>query len=208
MTKEGRLLFLSMMIGDGYIGSKGYARILHCGRCKDYVEWKWALLKKAGFSLTDVFLVDNSGFPAYSFGIRASRVSKLYRRVLYSTGSHHWYRRKLLNQLNPLHLAILYMDDGGLSQKKKDGVVVANDLILNTHTTRENNQVLIDYFYEVWGIKFTQVLNRGKYRLRCGTKEARKFLEIVRPYVSLIPSMSHKLAIKTDALDKRGRGLD
>lgn len=196
MNRESRLLFLSMMIGDGYINPKGYSTILHCGRCRDYVEWKWLLLKRAGFSLTPISLINNNGFPACTFSIRTTRIAKLYRRILYSTGTHHWYRRKLLNKLEPIHIAILYMDDGGLSQKKKDGVVTANDLMINTHTTKENNQVLIDYFYEVWGIKFTQVLNRGRYRLRCGTKEARKFIKIVEPYVSLIPSMSHKLAVK------------
>lgn len=196
MTKNDRILFLSMMIGDGYINSRGYSTIKHCGRCKDYVEWKWLLLKRAGFSLSPIILIDNSGFPAYTFGVHTNRVAKLYRKVLYSTGAHHWYRRKLLDKLEPLHLSILYMDDGGLSQKKKNGVVTANDLMINTHTTKENNQILIDYFMEKWGIQFGQVLNRGSYRLRCGTKEARKFLDLVRPYVSLIPSMSHKLAIK------------
>ena len=87
------------------------------------------------------------------------------------------------------------MDDGGLSQKKRNGAVYANELMLNTCTTRSNNDVLIKYFLEVWDIKFTQVLNRGHYRLRCGTKEARKFIALVKPYVSEVASMQHKLNV-------------
>ena len=88
------------------------------------------------------------------------------------------------------------MDDGGLSQKKQDGVVVANDLMLNTGLQKEENQTIIDYFLEVWGIQFTQVKNHNCYRLRCGTKEARKFISIVYPYVSQLKCFEHKLNIK------------
>ena len=61
---------------------------------------------------------------------------------------------------------------------------------------KENNQIIIDYFCDVWDISFTQVKNRGHYRIRCGTKEARKFLAVVQEYVSQVPCMIHKLNIK------------
>lgn len=78
------------------------------------------------------------------------------------------------------------MDDGGLSQKKRNGKVHANDLILNTHLSKEENQVIIDYFKEEWDIHFTQIKNKNRYRLRCGTREARKFISIVEPYIKTL----------------------
>ena len=52
------------------------------------------------------------------------------------------------------------MDDGGLSQQKdKDGHVKANELMLNTGLQKEDNQIIINYFKEVWNIHFTQVKN-------------------------------------------------
>lgn len=198
MNKKARRLLLSMLIGDGYVQPKGYAVIKHAERYLDYVQWKWNLLKEAGYSLSEIKQIENNGFQAWSFGVRVTSVSRRYRRFLYKSGEHNWYYRSLLNKLDALHLAILYMDDGGLAQKKREGRVVANELMLNTHTSRENNQVVIDYFLEVWGIRFSQVKNRGSYRLRCGTSEARKFLDIVRPFVQQVPSMSHKLLIKPE----------
>lgn len=196
IKKSSRDLLLSVSIGDGYIDKSGGVKILHSLAQKEYLEWKHRLLKGAGYSVSEIKYKDNSGYPAYSFRVNGSNFGKHLRKVLYSSGKKNYYSGKLLNRLNELHLAIWYMDDGGLSQKKRNGVITANDLMLNTHTTKENNQVLIDYFSEVWGIKFTQVKNKGSYRLRCGTKQARKFLDLVRPYVSQLECMSHKLNIK------------
>ena len=195
MNREARDLVLACVLGDGWLGKAGDGGILHCAAQLDYLEWKHKLLRKAGVPVGPIRWKDNAGFPAYLFRLRVSKWNKLLRYILY-TPSKDYFQPKLLRRLRAVHLAIWYMDDGGLSQKRRDGVVVANDLILNTHTTRENNQVLIDYFVETWGIRFTQVLNRGKYRLRCGTEEARKFINLVQPYVEQVPSMAHKLKVK------------
>ena len=56
--------------------------------------------------------------------------------------------------------------------------------------------IFIDYFKNVWGIQFSQCKNRSVYRLRCGTKEARKFADIVKPYVIANPELHYKLNIK------------
>ena len=195
-NRESRNGLLSVILGDGYLSTNGGGSITHCAKQLDYLQWKVSYLKRLGFSCSEIRYKNNNGFDAYVVHIRCTKWGKLLRKILYKNGSKDFYSNKILKRLDPMHLAIWYMDDGGLSQKKKNGNVVANDLILNTHTTKENNQVIIDYFKLVWGISFTQVKNKGHYRLRCGTKEARKFLNIVREYVSQVPSMAHKLNIK------------
>lgn len=196
-NKISRNALLGVILGDGYLDKNGAGYILHCAAQKDYLEWKIAYLRSVGVHCTAAKYKDNAGFPAYSTYINTTKWGKLLRRILYTDNGKNFYSRKLLNRLSAIHIAIWYMDDGGLSQKKKNGLIHANELMLNTHTTREHNQVLIDYFRDVWNIHFSQVLNRGKYRLRCGTKEARKFLAIIREYVSQVPSMAHKLNIKS-----------
>lgn len=198
-SKDSRNALLSVILGDGYLDSYGCGRILHCAKQLDYLTWKRNFLNSVNMKCGEIKYKDNNGFPAYHFTIKSNRWSKFLRSYLYRDGYKNIYKRKLLNRLNSKHLAIWYMDDGGLSQKKRDGVVYANELMLNTHTTKENNQVLIDYFKEEYGVSFTQVKNRGHYRLRCGTSEARKFLDIVREHVIQIPSMAHKLHIKLKA---------
>lgn len=196
-NKQSRNAILSIILGDGYLDKSGGGKVLHCAAQLDYLNWKIKYLRSKGVACTDASPKNNNGFDAYYTYINVTKWSKLLRKVLYKSGGKNIYNRKLLNRLSAEHIAIWYMDDGGLSQKKREGVIYANELMINTHTTEDNNQIIIDYFLEVWGIRFTQVLNRGHYRLRCGTKEARKFLDIVREYVSQVPSMAHKLNIKS-----------
>lgn len=196
-NRNSRNNILGVILGDGYLDKWGAVVVAHCLRQEDYLQWKRKFLIGSGVSCCDVRYFDNNGFDACSFRVSSTKWGKFLRPYLYSDGYKNIYKRKILNRLEPVHLAIWYMDDGGLSQKKKNGIVHANDLMINTHTTKENNQVIIDYFKDVWDIHFTQCLNRGHYRLRCGTKEARKFLNIVREYVEQIPSMAHKLNIKS-----------
>lgn len=196
-TTDTRMAFLSVILGDGCIARNGSAEIKHCAAQVGYLKWKREYLLSQGVRCGGIRFKSNNGFPSYVMYLNVANYTKLCRRIVYKDGYKNIYQRKLLNRLNAQHIAIWYMDDGGLSQKKKDGVVHANDLMINTHTTKENNQILIDYFNDVWGVSFTQVKNRGHYRIRCGTKEARKFLEIVGEFVSQVPCMSHKLNIKS-----------
>ena len=93
------------------------------------------------------------------------------------------------------------MDDGGLNHKKKTNlkgqrVIYSTALRLSVCTTStEVIQSYIDYFREVWNINFytfKEGKNRDKYSLMCGTKEARKFLDIVGKYVSEVKGMEYK----------------
>lgn len=195
-SKEIRYLLLSMLLGDGTLNAKGYVSIRHCVAQKDYIEWKMNLLKNK-IRTTDCYYVDNNGYGAFELRTKVYKFLKQYRKIIYRSGKKDIADRRILNKINPLGLAIWYMDDGGLSQKKdRQGNITANELMINTHLSKSDNQVIIDYFKEVWDISFTQVKNRGWYRLRCGTKEARKFIKIVEPYVSEVPSMAHKLKLK------------
>lgn len=197
-NKKSRDLILSIAWGDGYVSKQGDVIIKHSVSQSDYVYWKRHLLSSNGIKVSDIVQMNNGKNDCQYFRINVTPYGKLLRRIFYKDGYKNIYQRKLLKRITPQHLAIWYMDDGGLSQLKRNGNVVGNELMLNTHTTKENNQILINYFLEVWGIKFSQVKNRGWYRLRCGTKEARKFIKIVEFYVSQIPSMAHKLNVKPE----------
>ena len=67
---------------------------------------------------------------------------KMFRRILYKPNKRI-AQRKLLNRLTPLGLAIWYMDDGGLSQKKRNGVIYANELMLNTWLQKTTTKLLL-----------------------------------------------------------------
>ena len=118
------------------------------------------------------------------------------RKYIYSP-KKDFANRKILNRLTPLGIYIWYLDGGSLLKiKNKDGNIRANILTLNTMLTKEQNQIIIDYFKEVWGVKFGQVKDHGKYRLQCGTKQARKFIAIIAPYKNEVKCMSYKFDVK------------
>lgn len=196
ITKKQRDLIIGLAIGDGSINC-GRLQILQCEKQKKYVEWKYQLLNSYGIKTTDIKEKNNNGFKAYYFKTIPYDFIKTIGNTLYSPQKR--ITRKILNRLNPITLAIWYMDDGGLSQKRANGIIHANDLMLNTGLQKEENQVIIDYFAEVWDIHFTQVKNHNVYRLRCGTKEARKFIEIVKPYVDEVGCFDYKVNIKNKA---------
>jgi predicted transcriptional regulator len=85
------------------------------------------------------------------------------------------------------------MDDGNLAPHKRNNKIHSYELMLNTGLQKDENKILIDYFQEKWGIKFNQYKNKNVYRLCCGTKMARKFLEIIKPYSNEIKCMDYKI---------------
>lgn len=196
ITKESRNLALSMIIGDGYLNRKGFISIRHGKNQKEYLEWKDKLLNKHGITTTGVYKINNNGYEGYELRTHIHRFLKLYRRVLYKHGKNI-ANRKLLNKLTPLGIAIWYMDDGSLSNQKRNGKVHRSLLTISTCISKEENQIIIDYFKQTWGIKFGQRKMKNSYALVCSTKEARKFIELVRPYVEQVECMRYKLNVKS-----------
>lgn len=77
--------------------------------------------------------------------------------------------------------AILYMDDGSLTAKKSNGIIHAYELVISLYCTKEECERFIEKLNE-YGLKFTLKFNKSLYSIRCGTKSARKFIELIKPY--------------------------
>lgn len=204
ITKNTRNLILFMAFGDGYI-QNGLLRIRHSVKQKEYLEWKMNLLRKSGVHTSDIYYVDNNGYGAYEFYTSSYDFIKNIRKYLY-TPKKNIAQNKQLNKLTPLGLYIWYLDDGGLSQSKdKNGNIRGNTLMINTMLTKDENQIIIDYFKGKWNIQFRQCKNHGKYRLECGTKEARKFIEIIKPYKNEVDCMLYKFKVKPKSTTRQNR---
>lgn len=194
-NKNGKLAVLSMALGDGYINKSGFLSMKHCKKQEGYLQWKVDLLRKNGINTTDVYDIDNNGHPGVEARTYNNEFIKLYRRILYQPFKKIANRR-ILNKLDATGIAIWYMDDGGLSIRRKNNKISSFQIMLNTHLSKEENDVLIQYFKERWDVSFNSIKNKGKYRLVCGTKEGRKFLNIVSPIVQQVPCMLYKITIQ------------
>lgn len=213
ITKESRNLLIALLLGDGTIMNNNVFKLAHCEQQKDYLEWKIKQLKEAG--------IKNSGLKTYtsSSGYNIGKTVfytelnvipfiKVLRRVFYKP-TKTIGNRKLLNRLDPKGIAIWYMDDGHINiRKDKDGRPMGFYIKIATCLPKNEVQIIIDYFKEMWNINF-YMFHEGRkkdsYSLCCGTKEGIKFINIIKPYVSQVLSMIHKI---TYDLSQRRRPLD
>lgn len=200
ITKESRNLLIGLLIGDGTIANNNVFKLSHSIKQKDYLLWKIKQLNEAGLR--------NNGYNEYvcTCGYNKGSVVcytnlniipfiKVLRRIFYKEKKIIG-NRKLLNRLSPKEIAIWYMDDGHINIRKQNGKIYGFYIKISTCEPKEEVQTIIDYFKEVWNIHF-YMFHEGKkedsYSLCCGTKEGLKFINLVSPYVSQVPSMMHKI---------------
>ena len=213
ITKESRNLLIALLLGDGTICSNNVFKLAHAEQQKDYLEWKIKQLNDAG--------IRNNGLKSYiktcgyNIGVNVYYTQlniipfiKVLRRIFYKP-KKVLGNRKLLNRLNAKGIAIWYMDDGCINiRKDKDGRPMGFYIKIATCLPKDELQVIIDYFKEVWNINF-YMFHEGKkedsFSLCCGTKEGLKFINIIKKYVLQVPSMVHKIQYD---LSQRRRPLD
>lgn len=200
ITKESRNLLIALLLGDGTISNNNVFKLSHCKEQRDYLEWKIEQLKEAGLrnnGLKEYVSVNgyNIGKKVYYTQLNIIPFIKVLRKVFYKPYKKLG-NRKLLNRLDAKGIAIWYMDDGHINYRKTNGKVHGFYIKIATCIPKEELQIIIDYFKEVWDIEF-YMFHEGKkensYSLCCGTKEGIKFINLVKPYVEQVPSMIHKI---------------
>ena len=212
ITKESRNLLIGMLLGDGTISNNNVFKIAHSESQKEYLEWKVKQLKDAGIRNNGIksyikIKGYKTGVPVYYTQLNIIPFIKVLRKVFYKE-KKILGNRKLLNRLDAKGIAIWYMDDGHINiRKTKDGRPMGFYTKISTCEPKQEVQTIIDFFKEQWDINF-YMFHEGKkedsYSLCCGTKEGLKFIDIVKPYVSQVPSMIHKI---TYDLSQRHRSL-
>ena len=212
ITKESRNLLIGMLLGDGTISNNNVFKIAHSESQRDYLEWKVKQLKEAGIRNNGIkSYIKTKGYttgvPVYYTQLNIIPFIKVLRKVFYKE-KKILGNRKLLNRLDAKGIAIWYMDDGHINiRKTKDGRPMGFYIKISTCEPKQEVQTIIDFFKEQWDINF-YMFHEGKkedsYSLCCGTKEGLKFIDIVKPYVSQVPSMVHKI---TYDLSQRKRNL-
>ena len=211
ITKESRNLLIGMLLGDGTISNNNVFKIAHSESQKEYLEWKVKQLKEAGIRNNGVkSYIKTKGYtigvPVYYTQLNTIPFIKVLRKVFYKE-KKILGNRKLLNRLDAKGIAIWYMDDGHINIRKTKDKIHGFYIKISTCEPKQEVQTIIDFFKEQWNINF-YMFHEGKkedsYSLCCGTKEGLKFIDIVKPYVSQVPSMIHKI---TYDLSQRKRNL-
>ena len=212
-NKESRNLLISMLLGDGTISNNYVFKLSHGYKQKEYLEWKINLLNEYGIKnngLKEYVSTKgyNTGDIVYYSQLSIIPFIKLLRRIIYKP-KKNYSNRKILKRLDARGIAIWYMDDGHINiRKDKNGRPMGFYIKIATCLPKNELQIIIDYFKEVWDVNF-YMFHEGKkedsFSLCCGTKEGLKFINIIKKYVLQVPSMVHKIQYD---LSQRRRPLD
>ena len=199
LSKEQKSLLVALLIGDGTISSNYVSKLSHSTLQREYLEWKVGLLNKYGIKNNGVKeYISKCGYNTGK-SVLYSQMSliptiKALRRSVYTPKKT--ITRKLLEWLNPLGLAIWYMDDGCINvNTSKQRSSIQHTIKIATCVDDDTIKTIINYFDEVWGIHF-RPFKEGKntYSIASSSElDCEKFIKIVKPYIEQVPSFLYKI---------------
>ena len=204
LSKKSKEIILGSLLGDGSLKihrpyKNARFSFRHSIVQKEYFLWKVKSLREIA-GKNSVFLQKNDhGFsknPKLRFQSKAlSELSELYK-LTHKRGKLK-IRRKWLNTMSPLSLAIWWQDDGSIVANGRKGVFCTDGF------EKKSVKIIANYLKKVWGIK-TNISpvekKRGSkkeiyWRLYIrSTEELKKFFRIILPYI-YVPEMITKVAI-------------
>jgi hypothetical protein len=193
------------VLGDSSIIKKkvthtAYFKCSHCNEQKELLEFK----KKILLQIHPV-TVNIRQTPREDWQLNTNCLvyfDKL-REKFYPNGTKK-VTRELLNKLNPLGLAVWYMDDGQLclqtSPKDRSKYLSRRARIWSLSFSYEEHLIIKQYFKEVWDIdiKIYNCFKKGgkKFYIEFNSTNFAKFREIIKDYI--IPCMLYKIDLKYD----------
>lgn len=179
-TKKDLSILIGLLLGDGYIDPKGRIGIEHGEKQKEYCIFKAKLLHSicGGSDIKVKELIRNKTsnkskldkFITYSFKKQSKHFIPI-RNLLY-LNNKKTYTKEVLNLLDPLAIALWWMDDGCLTAKYNKGSDKPHYMLrLATYVSKEENELIKQYFIDNYNMIWNVVKADGsndKYMLRCG----------------------------------------
>lgn len=185
LTQLQKSFLIGTLLGDGYIrrikGKRNaFLEVNHSFTQKEYVEWKYGLLK----NLTQSGPKSRNGNGkriAYRFFTRQHPEFTNMMDLFYKD------KKKCIPDLvlDPISLAVWFMDDG--SRCSEDNVY------LNTQQFSKDDQYKLLGLLEKMGLSGTLNKDKEYYRIRFRTSSIPKLFGIINQYI--IPSMKYKIGL-------------
>lgn len=185
-------LLIGSLLGDGCFCSVGgktknmCLSIAHSDKQKEYLEYKWEILRKYDLVSPIVeYHINNARYSRELVGYRfKSKLHPIFTNVrlkYYDSNGHKRIFKEFVEDIDALGLAIWYMDDG---------FVTKNSCILSTCSfTLEEQSLLADILLKKFDLHFTVGKHDNSMYLRAG--DFTKFVELIKDHI--IPSMQYKL---------------
>lgn len=175
-------ILLACCLGDGSLSSDGTLNILHAEKQKEYLEYKASLFNKQN----NIHYKNNNGYASYQFRkgtFNNHDNGREIRQKLYGVMGHKFYSEDVVKEIDEFCIAILYCDDGSLVPKKYNGKIHAYNLTISLYASYEECNRMVNRIYELFKVNFNICKDKNKFLIRCGTKEARKFIPQIKKYI-------------------------
>lgn len=199
LSKEQKSLLIALLLGDGTISSNYVFKLSHSEEQREFLAWKHDLASELGFKLNGIkeYICTcgyNKGKTVLYTQFSINPTIKALRRTVYIPKKT--ITRRLLNWLNPLGIAIWYMDDGCINvNTSKQRSSIQHSIRIATCVNQATAEEIINYFLEVWDIKF-RLFHEGKetYSIVTSSEEdCKKFVSIIKPFIIQVPSLKYKI---------------
>ena len=184
---DRRGAIIGMLLGDGYLwkhpaSSKYCLSIAHSAKQLELLAFKRDILQTMFHYNINVWRetarCKGKEYPAARIRTRGHRIFNVLRSHVYPYGKRT-VTQSMLKWLNPLGMAIWYMDDGNHHEVLRDnGTIRQRNIHLSVCAySQEEVDLIRDYFLEEWGIRWN--LCTFARLTRCLEQEQRKGLSFV-----------------------------
>lgn len=181
-------VIIGTVLGDGYIRivpgrQHAFLEINHALSQREYVMWKYDVLEGVRGGAPRV-RNGNGKRIAIRFTTRQSEEFTQIHSLFYNEGT------KIITseiQLDPLALAVWFMDDGSLCRE--------SDVYINTQQFDTNSQLILIQALKKLDLEATLNKDKQYKRIRFLKKSISKLFELVRPHI--IPSMYYKIGLES-----------
>lgn len=187
-TQRQQSIVFGTLLGDGYLRPTNgnsencsYALSLcHGEKQLEYLKWKFT--EFAYFVTTKTFRINMRQFrgnaPTYAFSTVSHPFLNEAHRICYSANGKKDITEQWLQYINPLALAVWYMDDGSLNKRTHTVVLCTNSF------SREGQLLAIDFLKRRYGIEAVLEPRRNDQTvIRINASQSRKFMDIISSYV-------------------------
>lgn len=207
LLNESKEIILGSLLGDGSLRiHKGYKNprfsFRHSISQKDYFFWKVSNLKDISGEKCFWELGEIDGFGGKKLRYQSLATEELMTlyNLVYKNGKFK-IRRKWLNLLTPLSLAVWWMDDGSITGNGRKGVFCTDSF------SYDDQKLLKRYLKVVWdlNVHIGKIRRKWKdnekiyYRLWIrSSEELRKFLRIILPELKIEAMLPKFLILYND----------
>ena len=199
MLDEKAATLLAMCVGDGYLRGRKL-RLCHGQKQARYLAWKTEVINSILGTNYAPCRINNNGYIGYVVDFCNDAFE-----LLEPTLSKGKWSSDVINELSPLGLAIVWMDDGCLAVKQRNGVRHGMEGFLSTYLPYLDNENTVRALNGRFGLAFTSVKDRKHYRCRTGLKGLRTLRSIVEPYIH--DDLRYKIDLSRQSNDLVARGL-